>query len=166
MAVTVEYSTEYLKASDPRTYGVMDPDVTAQKLHVQEFNFTQGAAAGDDGSSVGLMYFQPGRYVFYPKLSQIQCSAFGASRVMDIGFSAYTGEDAVAVSAAPIAFDENIDISAAIIAAMGSDVAANTGGIFTIKSSSAFSIVALVTGGTIPAAARLTGHIAYAKVGS
>ena len=166
MGITVEYSTEYLKASDPLTYGRMDPDVTAQKLHVQEFNFTQGAAAGDEGSSAGLMYFQPGRYVFFPKLSQVQWTAFGSSRVMDIGFSAYTGEDAVAVAAAPVAFDADIDVSSAGIAAMGSDVAANTGGCFTIKSSTGFSIMALVTGGTIPIAARLQGHIAFAKVGS
>lgn len=165
MAVTTEYSTEYLKASDPRTYGRMDPDVTAQKLYVQEFNFTQGGAAGDANSTQGLMYFEPGRYVFFTKLSTLQWSGFGASRVLDVGFSAYTAEDGTSVAVAANSWDDNVDVSSAGIATLGSDVAAGTGGILTIKSSSAFSIFATVTGGTIPAAATLNGHIAYAKVG-
>lgn len=166
MAVTNEKSTEYNKVSDPRTYGRMSAEDTAQKVHFQEFNFTQGAAAGDATSTMAFFRFEPGRYKFFPRQSTVQWSAFGASRVLDIGIGAYTAEDGAAVSAAANSWDDNIDVSAAGIADMGSDLAAGTGGAITILSSTAFDVYATVAGGTIPIAATLNGHIAFAKVGS
>lgn len=166
MAVTNESSAEYLKQTDPRTNGVLDPQNSAQKVYKQEFNFTQGAAAGDDGSGALLLQLPPGRVKFYPLESAIQWSAFGASRVLDVGVAAYVGEDGVTVAAAPVAFDTDIDVSSAGKAKLGSDVAAATGAVFEYNSTEGVDVVVLCTGGTIPAAATLKGYLTYAVVGA
>lgn len=165
MAVTTENSPEFLQATDPRTNGKMDPEVTPQKIKFARFTFTQGAAAGDIGSTMGLVQLPAGRIVVFPKASLLQWSAFGASRTLDVGFAGYTGEDGVAVSGSAVAFDDDIDVSAAGVAALGSDIAAGSGGVFTFKSQSGVKLQAAVAGGTIPAAATLRGYIAYAEVG-
>lgn len=166
MAVTNESSTEYLKTTDPRTYGSLTPEQAPKDIKFVPFTFTQGAAAGDATSTAQLAFLEGGRFVVLPKLSFIDWSAFGAARVLDIGLSAYTDEDGNTVAAAPTAFDEDIDVSAAGRAAMGSDIAAVTGGRFLVKSRSGVTIVATVAGGTIPAGATLTGYLAVAAVGT
>jgi hypothetical protein len=167
MAVTAEFSTEYNKMTDPRTYGRLDPEDTPQKIKAHRFNFTQGAAAGDATSTQTLIYLQPGRYLILWQLSRIEWSAFGASRVLDIGISAYTGEDGTAVAVAANVADDNIDVSAAGTAAMGSDVlAAAIGGVSELKvGAGGASIFATVAGGTIPVAATLKGYVMVAEVG-
>lgn len=165
MAVTNETSTEFNQATDPRTYGKMDPDVTPQKAKIARFNFTQSAAAGDIASTQKLLFLPPGRIIVFPKLSFIQWTAFGAARVLDIGYAAYTGEDGVAVGALANAFDDDIDVSAAGGAAMGSDLTVGTGMLWTFKSSGGVTLLSTVAGGTIPAAATLKGYVTYAEVG-
>jgi hypothetical protein len=165
MAVTNENSTEYNKATDPRTYGRLGAELTPQKIKFKRFNFTQSAAAGDANSTQNLAYFDPGRYVIFPKESLMQWSAFGAARVLDVGVSAYTAEDGTAVAVSAAQYDDNVDVSAAGVAALGSDIVAGTGGQFEIKAKTGFGIFSTVTGGTIPAAATIQGYIAYAEVG-
>jgi len=168
MAVTNETSAEYKDVTDPRTNGGVS-SIYFRDIQYVPFNFVQGAAAGDDGSSATLLYLQRGRYVILPKLSFIQWSAFGASRVTDIGFSAHTDEAGATVAAALTRMDENIDMSSAGSAAMGSDaVIADAAGIYLniggSTNTDGVSVVASVTGGTIPAAAVLRGYLAVAKI--
>jgi hypothetical protein len=168
MAVTNETSAEYKDVTDPRTNGGVS-SLYFRDIQYVPFNFVQGAAAGDDGSTATLLYLQKGRYVILPKLSFIQWSALGASRVTDIGFSAHTDEAGAAVAAALTRMDENVDMSSAGSAAMGSDLAiADAAGIYLniggTSNTDGVSIVASVTGGTIPAAAVLRGYLAVAKI--
>ncbi len=167
MAVTNENSPEYNKATDPRTYGRLDPEDTAQKLYAAPFNFVQGAAAGDATSTAKLLYLDPGRYRVYWKLSNIEWTAFGASRTLDIGHAAYVDETGTTVVADDNLADDNIDVSSAGAAAMGSDIlAAATGGATEFRvGAGGLTILATVAGGTIPAAATLEGYIVYSKVG-
>lgn len=169
MAVTNETTPEFKDVTDPRTNGGVS-SVYFRDLQYIPFNFTQGAAAGDATSTVDLVYLQRGRYVILPKLSLIRWSAFGSSRVMDIGVKAHTDEAGAAVSDALTRFDDDIDVSAAGSAAMGSNLAAadfsgvylNVGG--TSNTDGAI-IRCTVTGGTIPAAATLVGYLVVAKIG-
>ncbi len=169
MAVTNETSAEYKDVTDPRTNGGVS-SIYFRDIQYVPFNFVQGAAAGDDGSSATLLYLQRGRYVILPKLSFIQWSALGASRVTDIGISAHTDEAGAAVAATLTRFDENVDMSSAGSAEMGSDqVIADAAGIYLniggSTNTDGASIVASVTGGTIPAAAVFRGYLAIAKIG-
>lgn len=168
MPVTNETSAEYKDVTDPRTNGGVS-SVYFRDIQYIPFNFVQGAGAGDDGSSATLLMLQRGRYVILPKLSFIAWSAFGASRVTDIGIAAHTDEAGAAVAAALTRFDENIDMSSAGSAAMGSDqVIADAAGIYLnvggTSNTDGAAIVASVTGGTIPAAAVLRGYLAVAKI--
>lgn len=168
MAVTNETSPEYKDVTDPRTNGGVAATYFRDLQYIP-FNFTQGAAAGDATSTMDLVYLQRGRYVILPKLSLIRWSAFGASRVLDIGITAHTDEAGAAVAASLARFDDDVDVSAAGSAAMGSDLAAadfsgvylNIGG--TTNTDGAI-IRATVAGGTIPAAATLVGYLVVAKI--
>ena len=165
MAVTTEYSTEYLKKTDPRTYGYLSTNDQQIPMFMQPFTFTQGAAAGDANSLQYLWQFPPGRIVFFPKLSFYQWAAFGASRVLDIGHAAYTNESGTTVAASANRFDDNVDVSSAGSALMGSDqVIADAPGIEFV-STSGVDIYATVTGGTIPAGTVISGYLVYAHVG-
>lgn len=168
MAVTNESSPEYKDVTDPRTNGGVDAKYFRDLQYVP-FNFTQGAAAGDATSTMTLLALQKGRYVLFPKLSIIRWSAFGASRVLDIGITAHTDEAGAAVAVSAARFDDDIDVSSAGSAAMGSDLAAadfsgvylNIGG---VSNTDGAAIVATVAGGTIPAAATLTGYLVLARI--
>ena len=159
MPVTNETSPEFKDVTDPRANGGVSA-VYFKNLQYIPFNFVQSAAAGDATSTMDLVYLQRGRYVILPRLSQIRWSAFGASRVLDIGVTAHTDESGATVAAALARFDDDVDVSAAGTAAMGSDLAAadfsgvylNIGG--TTNTDGAI-IRATVAGGTIPAAAKI-----------
>ena len=166
MAVTNEFSAQYLKATDPRTYGRLDPEDTPMNVRIERFEFTQSAAAGDATSTMTLGQLPPGRCVFFPKMSWLSWDAFGASRVLDIGHAAYTGEDGVAVVAATNKWDDNIDVSSAGGAAMGSDLVIADAAGTEFKSAAGVNIVANVAGGTIPAGTKIFGYLAYMPVGA
>lgn len=165
MTVTTQGSTEYNKTTDPRTYGSLTPTEAPKNVRFVPFTFTQ-SGAGDATSIANLAFLEGGRYHIYPKSSYMQNSAFGASRVLDIGLAAYTDEDGNTVAAQPLLFDDDIDVSAAAGAALGSDIAAATGGKFLVKTRSGVAITATVAGGTIPDGATLKGYIAVAPVGA
>lgn len=165
MAVTNEFSTEYLKKTDPRTYGLLSVNDQSIPMFAQPFNFTQGAAAGDANSTATLWKFPPGRILFFADLSRITWAAFGASRVLDIGHAAYVDESGTAVAANTNRFDDNIDVSAAGTAFMNSDgVIGDAAGVEFI-SGAGVDLLATVTGGTIPAGTVLRGRIVFAHVG-
>lgn len=166
MAVTNESSAQYKDVTDPRTYGGVGPQY-GRELMVVQFEHDE-AVAGDATSIQSLVNLQPGRYVIYPKLSYIMWSAFGAARTLDIGLSAYVNEAGTTVSAAPARFDDDIDVSSAGGAAMGSDmVIADGPGIYINvagTTGAGVTIISTVAGGTIPVAAKLYGYLVLSKI--
>lgn len=170
MPVTAESTPEFKDVTDPRANGGVSA-LYFRDLQYIPFNFTQGAGVGDSPSTADLVYLQRGRYVILPRLSVIRWSAFGASRVMDVGITAHTDETGAAVAAALTRFDDDVDVASAGSAALGSDLAAadfsgvflNVGG---VTNTDGAIIRATVTGGAgIPAGATLTGYVVLARIG-
>lgn len=151
MAVTTE-STNSVKRVDGTLAGY-DPDTFQKKASIIPFDFTQGVAAGDATSVQKLFYLPPGKR----RLLSItyKTSAFGASRVLDIGNAAYTKSDGTAGSAAAEAAVADKDVSSA--------VALNTVLLnleFDSKGDGVL-IQSAVAGGTIPAGATINGWATY-----
>lgn len=158
MAVTNTNSTQVGYEASPVTI-VKNCDSNC-KTRKKVFNFVQGAAAGDAGSTAVLANLPAGRVRIYPLESRITWSAFGASRLLDVGYAAYTSEDGSAVTVSAAYFDDDIDVSSAGTAAMGSDIPDKDKTKY-FASKSGVSIYATVAGGTIPAAATIDGYITY-----
>ena len=121
-------------------------------VRVASFSFTQSAAAGDATSVQRLLVLPPGKI----KVLGIYLanSAFGASRVLDVGYEAFAQTDGTAVSASATAFNDDLDV-----AAQGARMTwYNT----ALDSKSGIVIKATVAGGTIPAAATLAGYFLLA----
>jgi len=111
MTVTAEKSTQVtnMEAAPP-------VKLNAGELHgrmrIARFTFTQGAAAGDANSTADLVKLPPGKNITLLKnLSRFVCSAFGASRVLDIGHTGYANIDGTAVAAAADVILDGADVS-------------------------------------------------------
>lgn len=128
------------------------------RVRAARFDFTQGAAAGDPGSTADLCKL-PARARVLAGLSYIRWSAFGAARTLDIGTRAHknaqTGAD-IAANAAR--FVSALDVSAAGFATLASN-AQMAGDTDTVLGEAV--VYATVAGGTIPAGATLKGEIVY-----
>ena len=81
-------------------------------------------------------------------------SAFGSSRVLDVGYEAYTQIDGTAVVTSATAFHDDLDVA--------SQGARMTWFNTALDSKSGIVIKATVAGGTIPAAATLSGYFLLA----
>jgi hypothetical protein len=129
------------------------------------------AVAGDIGSTVDLALLPAGDVRLYLTESRIFWSAFGAARILDIGHRAYKAIDfdgslgVQPVAAAPNLFDDDVDVSAAGNAALGSDfvLAGTIAKTQRFLSADGVMIFATVAGGTIPAGAILEGFLTYAE---
>lgn len=164
---TAQFSNEANRVRDPRANGFVSV-AYHRDLEVMPFTFTQ-SGAGNAGSTATLITLQKGRYRIFPRLSYINWTAFGASRVLDIGLNAYTGEDGAAVSIAANRFDDDVDVSAAGGALMGSDLsAADSIGVDVLvggtSNTDGAAIVATVAGGTIPDGAILRGYVVISRI--
>lgn len=147
-------STEHSQQITARNTGKMLPSYKdSSRLMVFPFNLVQ-VTAGDDGSSRSLCFIPPGMYRFYRHLSSIFFSAFGAARVLDLGWLAYTDKDGTAVSVSANGLNNDIDVSAAGTAYIGLAIAV---GFKDFESRDGVTITYTVAGGTIPAAATLHG---------
>lgn len=153
MSVTNQKSTEISNAE--ATPPALNAPSKKGRLEAHVFSFTQNGA-GDAGSTVEIVKLPPGRYSIVGGLSKIAFSAFGASRVLDLGWSAHTDGGGSSVSASPNGIDDNIDVSAAGAAEPGS---ALTGTLKEIDARDGVTIYATVSGGTIPDAATLDGYL-------
>ena len=131
------------------------------RMRKMRFDFTQGAAAGDATSTMALIIIPAGITRVYLRESLIAFSAFGAARVLDIGYSGYTDRNGEAVAAAPAAFVNDLDVSAAGTSALTGVVGGEES--FLFESSSEITVFATVAGGTIPAAATLNGDITIVR---
>lgn len=160
MAITTQYSPEFDQDFQAPALALFDQG--QYRKIVLPFNFLQ-SGAGDAGSIAKLRKLPPGRLIFFPLESYITWEAFGAARVLDIGFEAYTEPDGDAVVAAAALFDNDIDVSSAGGAALGSDygqaTVANVGQMREFWSKAGVAIVATVAGGTIPTGTNLTGYL-------
>lgn len=149
MAVTNQNSAQY---DADRLY----PVEYGGKVRISYFEFTQITAAGDALSTAELCRLPMGRIRILPQNSRIAWSAFGASRVLDVGFRAYVTEGNAAVAEVANQLVNDIDVSSA-----GAGVAIGTLLKFDIFSTKGVVVFAQVAGGTIPLAATLKGYIAY-----
>lgn len=157
MAVTHETSAE-VALIDGATVVPLPPDRLHGRLRVAECSFTQGADAGDAGSTATLFRLPPGRVKILGHLSELSISAFGANRVLDIGHAAYVTPAGDAVVADATALDDDLDVAAASSVALGSET---EDGSLVIESRDGVDILATVAGGTLPAAATVDGHLVY-----
>lgn len=126
------------------------------KIRISYFEFTQGVAAGDILSTAELCRLPMGRIRVLPQNSRIAWSAFGSSRVLDVGFRAYTTEGNAAVAEQGNALANDIDVSSA-----GAGAAIGALLKWDIFSTKGVTVFAQVAGGTIPAAATIKGYITY-----
>lgn len=156
MAITAEKSTQIANVEAvPAVH--MYPDDLHGKLKIVRFNFTQGAAAGDAGSTQQLVKLPPGRWRVMLAMSRVAHSAFGAARTLDLGWQAYTGNDGVAVAADPNGLDDGNDVSA-----LGSFTPTGTVGgeeTYLFDNKDDVTIEAQCNDGTIPIGATLDGYI-------
>ena len=163
MAVTTEKSTQATNQEANNAH--LETREVQGRLRIAYFDFTQGAAAGDATSTVDLIYIPAGRVRVMSKMCWVTCSAFGASRVLDVGHTGYTDEGGTAVTADPDMMADGLDVSAAADIQMGlttsTGVAAATGMTHLFTSRDRTLIQAVVAGGTIPAAATLNGFLVY-----
>jgi hypothetical protein len=161
-AVTEESSTQYANqvASPPMKNPCYDEYAKKRLFY---FCFTQGDAAGDAGSLADLVKLPAGRFRLLKTDSVLVCSAFGAGRTLDIGYSAHTRTDGSAVEASTDAILDGADVSAAakIICGAGNN-ALGTDPTILIDSREGVTIQAKVNVDTIPAGATLKGYIVVA----
>lgn len=159
MGVTNENSTEYAnQVAHPPVFE--EVNMQKGKLRMYAFNFTQGAAAGDAGSTAKLIKLPAGRITLIGSLSKLYFSAFGTARVLDIGWTAYRDKSGTVVAADANDIDNDINVASAGSALLGT--ALTTNGLKEFESSTGVDIVATVAGGTIPAAATLKGYLIIA----
>lgn len=147
MAITVTAAAELVAGA--RVY----PIDKSGKLRFYHGKITQGAAAGDDGSSGTICVIPHGRARFIPYLSRYKVSALGAARVMKVGHELYYPLTSAETTEAQnlTLFMSAIDVSGATDALWPT-----TAGIkYDVYSRSGITLTATITGGTIPAAATL-----------
>jgi len=131
------------------------------RMRKYRFDFDQGAAAGDAGSTVVLAIIPAG----YTRLYLLECliafSAFGAARTLDIGHSAYTDRDGNAVAANTDAFVDGLDVSGAGTANFAGVIGGEE--TFLFESLDEITILATVGVDTIPADATLNGNMTLVR---
>jgi hypothetical protein len=158
MAVTTEKSVQLGNAD-------LLPDVKNQtnvsrgKKRVEYFSFTQGAAAGDANSLADLVKLPAGRVRVLLTECYVAGSAFGASRTLDIGYTAYRDFSGETVAADVDALLDGRDVAAATGAVIA--VAAGADPTLYLESAEGVLIQAKCLGGTLPAGATLKGYVTY-----
>ena len=137
---------------------IMEAEVHYGKLRVVKFNFTQSGAGS--AASIARLYRLPaGKVMLCCGQSQVKTSAFGSSRVLDIGYAQYIGQTGAVVSADPDAINNDIDVSGAATTIPGAALADGT---ITFNSRAGVTLIATVAGGTIPDAATIQGTWVFA----
>lgn len=164
MAVTTENSDQVdnMEALPPVR---LNTNELGGRLRIARFSFTQGAAAGDANSTVDLVKLPPGKTVTILKdLCNINHSAFGAGRTLDIGYIAHTNLDGTAVAADVDALLDGADVSSAGNIPMGTGTGAvGTSNVLTLNARAAVTIQGICLGDTLPVGATLNGYIVYVE---
>lgn len=156
MAVTTERST-ILQTQEGTLTAALGYTKFNRRVGVQAFDFTQGAAAGDATSTMGLVKMPPGKHTLLGIV--VWTSAFGSSRVLDFGYEAHTKTDGTtAVTLSANAFKNDLDVASATTAITPTSIPL----VKEMDSQNGYVLNATVAGGTIPAAATITGYVLYA----
>lgn len=142
------------------------PNNDHSKLRVQFFHVPAVAVAGDANTTIDLCDLPSGSVRIIPDLSRFACTAFGASRTLDIGHRAYTKTYAGTTTTEaedPDAFMDGLDVSGALTGtAFGSGLSAFGYKVqFDLHSKDGVTVFATVLGGTIPVNTTISGFIAY-----
>lgn len=159
MAVTQEKSTEL------NNFQVTSPPVMNEthqyggRKRTMQFNFTQGAAAGDAGSLAELIKLPAGRVTVFLNESRYTVSAFGAARTSDLGWLAYEDENGTAVAADPNGLDDGADVSGAATITPTGTIGGNE--LKEFQSKGGVTITQQTNDGTIPIGATISGYITY-----
>lgn len=158
MAVTTENSTQYANfiASPPV---LADANEYAGRMRIANFNFTQGAAAGDATSTATLVKLPAGKVRVYLNLSIVNVSALGAARTADLGWQAYTNRAGTAVAADPNGLDDGVDVSSAVAYNPIGTIGGNETKEFDSRDGVVIDLQ--INDGTIPAAATVDGYLVY-----
>lgn len=122
------------------------------------------ATVGDANSTYNFGRLPPGAVRVLPSTSKLSCSAYGASRTLDVGHAAYKAKQDVATvgdgteAADPDAFTPAgpLDISSALASATLDTLLK-----FDIFSLGGVDVTGIVAGGTSPLAATMELLIAY-----
>ena len=144
-----DFLAEHLKAG-VRQFPIDDYG----KVRLMHFNVVP-AVTGDAGSTARLLVLPHGRIRLIPNLSRFWTGAFGASRVLNIGYAAYTKEGGVDEVADPDAFVAANDVSA-----IGTAKVLGTTRKYDMFSRKGITVTAQVTGGTWPSGTVLEGYLA------
>lgn len=141
----------------------LNPVNKSTKLHFKYFSYVS-AAGGAASDTVEFVKLPSGDLRIFKHLSHLNCTAFGASRVIDVGYRAhtkYTDNSAVAESTDTLL--DGADISAVANKSFGAGTNALTKEptVF-LQPKDRVTIFGTVTGGTIPTSAELNGVIVYA----
>jgi hypothetical protein len=134
------------------------------KIRIAFFSFTNGAVAGDANSTVELCKLPPGAKRILPGLSRVSTSAFGAARTLSIGHRAYTKQNTEAggaVFSTDEAASANALVNAMDISGAVNGAAFGTSVKYDMFSHNEITLYATVAGGTTPAAATISGYVAY-----
>lgn len=159
MAVTAQKSTQ-VGNMDAQPVNALKPDELHGRVRIAFFAFTQ-VGAGDANSTVDLVKLPPNTRLL-KNVSRIGNSAFGASRTLDIGLTAYTKQDASTESAAIDSIMDGLDVSgAAANVALGVGTNADDNPTIDLDNRDYVIVQAKVLGGTIPGGATLEGYFEY-----
>jgi hypothetical protein len=156
--------------SDQYTAGHSAPAVTsmesfAASLKSINFAVTQ-TVQGDATSPLYIAWLPAGDVEFHPWLSRIRWTAGGSSLVFDVGFEAYVGLDGAAVAVNATAFDNDIDVSAAGAAFLGSDISTGGSGgdTWRFSSKTGVGIKIVSAGAVVPAGMTVIGNLIYTQL--
>lgn len=158
MAVTNTDSDlmQNVRAQPPRTNA---NNRSGAHLLFEEFDAVQGAAAGDATSRLRLCSL-PARARYQAILSRFVWTAFGAARLLSLGWERYQRQDGIWVTEDVDGLGAGLDVAAA-----GSNFGSGfpTGMITSMEFPAQVTLILVCTGGTIPAGARVQGVIAYGR---
>lgn len=141
----------------------LNPVHKSTKLHFKYFTHTSVGGAASD--TIEFVKLPAGDVRVFKTLSTVNCSAFGASRVLAVGLRAYTKyTDNSSIAETTDTIASALDISAIATKTMG-----NAGNALTsdptvlAQGKDRVTVFGTVTGGTIPASAVLSGFIVYGQ---
>jgi hypothetical protein len=163
MAVTTQKSTECTNY-DANTF--MDGLGRGRgKIRFLPVTFAQDGN-GDANSLVDLAQLPGGKVVLLGDLCSLDVAGLGTGTTMDIGWTAYTNSQGVAVAADIDGLDDGLDVSAASTVKLGTnDAICDGAGRKEFDSNGAgVRIQAKILGAGIPDTSTIEGFIAYVEM--
>src|SRR6476661_7591105 len=143
MAVVNAYSDQIVTVDRSSPNAKVENDVWSGKLRFAYFTVTQ-VGAGDATSIQYLAKLPAGRVRIIRDTSRLATSAFGASRTLDVGLSAYTDKSGTTVAAAPTDLASALNVAAAATNNMAA--AAGADPTISIESRSGVTVQSVVAG--------------------